>query len=53
MTYSELQQKLNENLLLLMEKCDNGECSVWEVIRYRDYMTKLLNQYKQQHEKGN
>ena len=51
MTYTEFQQKLNQNLLALMEKCDNGECSVWEVIRYRDHMTKLLNDFRKQHEK--
>ena len=51
MTYTEFQQKLTQNLLALMEKCDNGECSVWEVIRYRDYMTKLLNDFKKQNEK--
>lgn len=51
MTYTEFQQKLNQNLLSLMEKCDNGECSVWEVIRYRDHMEKLLNDFRKQHEK--
>lgn len=51
MTYTELQNKLNLNLLALMEKCDNWEVGLWEVINYRDYMTKLLNQFKQQHEK--
>lgn len=53
MTYAEYQQKLNQNLLALMEKCDNGECSIWEVIRYRDHMTKLLNDFRKQHEKEN
>jgi hypothetical protein len=53
MTYAEYQQKLNQNLLALMEKCDNGECSIWEVIRYRDHMTKLLNDFRKQHGKEN
>lgn len=53
MTYTEFQQKLNQNLLALMEKYDNGECSIWEVIRYRDYMTKLLTDFRKQHEKEN
>ena len=51
MTYTEFNKNLNQNLLALMEKCDNGECSIWEVIRYRDYMTKLLNDFRKQHEK--
>ena len=51
MTYTELQNKLNLNLLALMEKCDNWECSIWEVINYRDYMNKILNDYRKQHEK--
>lgn len=51
MTYTELQNKLNLNLLALMEKCDNGEVGLWEVINYRDYMTKILNDYRKQHEK--
>lgn len=53
MTYAEYQQKLNQNLLALMEKCDNWECSIWEVIRYRDHMEKLLNDFRKQHEKEN
>jgi hypothetical protein len=50
MSYDELKTKLYENLKQLMIQCDNWEVGLYEVINYRDYMTKILTQYKQQHE---
>jgi hypothetical protein len=50
MSYDKLKTKLYENLKQLMIQCDNWEVGVWEVIKYQDYITKILEQYKQQHE---
>lgn len=47
MTYEEFKEKLNKNLQELMNKCDEWEVSLYEVIKYWDYIQKLLNQFKQ------
>ena len=51
MTYEELKTKLYENLKQLMDQYDKWEVSIWKVIKYQDYITKILAQYLQQHDK--
>lgn len=53
MTYEELKTKLHENLKQLMDLCDKWEVRVWKVIKYQDYITRVLTQYKKQHETNN
>lgn len=50
MTYEELKARLYHNLELLMEQCDKWFATVYEVAKYQDYITKVLQQYLQQHE---
>lgn len=47
MTYEQFKEKLNKNLQELMDKCDNGEVSLMEVVKYWDYIQKLLHQFRQ------
>ena len=47
MTYEQFKDKLNQNLKELMEKCDNWEVSLIEVVKYGDYIQKLLYQFRQ------
>ncbi len=49
MTYEQLKRKLYENLRELMKQHDKWECDLWRVIHYQDYITKVLEQYRQQH----
>lgn len=49
MTYETLRKKLYSNLQELMKQCDEWLVSVYEVAKYRDYMTKILDQYQQTH----
>lgn len=46
MTYEQFKKKLNENLQKLMDKCDEWEVSLEEVIRYWDHIQDLLHQFK-------
>lgn len=46
MNYKELKKKLYANMELLVQKVDQWEANITEIITYQNYITKLLSNYK-------
>lgn len=46
MNYKELKKKLYANMELLVQKVNQWEANITEIITYQNYITKLLFNYK-------